>query len=112
MSFKPLTPEQRERYRKQQQAMQQRARDKQRAKQADPEWRASQQAKQRAAQDRQRQRHREKVAEKFRAGTIAMQDAIDDYSNETRPALVEDPRLLAMAGLSRSHQPGDRRRVA
>lgn len=92
-----LTPAQIEKRRAQQQAMQQRARDKQRAKQQDPEWRASQQAKERARQDRYRERHMEKQAEKFRTATIAQQDEIDDYSNETRPALVEDPRLMELA---------------
>lgn len=99
MQSQKLTPEQIGKRRAQQQAMQERAREKQRAKQADPEWRASQQAKQRAAQDRYRAKAIDKQREQFRTATIAQQDAIDDYSNETRPALVVEPRLMALADI-------------
>lgn len=102
MSFKPLTPEQEEKRRGQYREMQKRAAAKYREKQADPEWRAEQRRKQNEARERQQKKAREKQQERFRAGTIAQQDAIDDYSNETRPVLEGElmPRLMEMAAIN------------
>lgn len=95
--MKELTPAQIEKRYAQQQAMQERARAKQRAKQADPEWQREQREKQSVRQQRYAARAREKQADKFRTATIAQQDSIDDYSNESLPQLPEDPRLTALA---------------
>ncbi|HFU2857299.1 TPA: Ref family recombination enhancement nuclease [Enterobacter cloacae] len=91
-----LTPEQIAKRRAQQQAMMERSRAKQLAKQADPEWRASQQAKQRAAQHRAAVRAREKQQQLYRAHTIAQQDSIDDYRNDSeRDQLAEKSGQIA-----------------
>lgn len=97
-----LSPVQIEKRRAQAQAMQERARAKQKAKQDDPEWRREQMEKQQARNERYMQRSRDKAREIFRTATIAQQDAIDDYSNETNPhqTAMASPANMAMAAIN------------